>query len=96
MTKETTTPALHAGEREAPAIPRDGKTPDMAAPPNQGADREPGTREDGEALPPAVIDPRPDGPNPSEFDDPMAGSPDREAGPDNKRQRPLTDNKAGG
>jgi len=59
------------------------------------ADREEGTRPDGEAMPPAALDPQPTG-DPSELDDPMAGSPDKEAGPDNRRQRPITDNKAGG
>ena len=33
---------------------------------------------------------------PSEVDEPHAGSPDREAGRDDFRQRPITDNKAGG
>jgi hypothetical protein len=72
MTTRTNTPAPHAGEKEAPAIPKDGQTPGMGAPPNdsdptapspRGADpdREPGTRPDGEAMPPAVIDPAPDG-----------------------------------
>jgi hypothetical protein len=37
-----------------------------------------------------------DAENPSELDDPMAGSPDREPGPDDPQQRPVTDNKAGG
>jgi hypothetical protein len=64
-TKSVTTnsPAPHAGEKEAPAIPKDGRTPGMGAPPepDKDAGREPGTREDGEALPPTAIDPRPDG-----------------------------------
>ena len=59
-TVKTNNPAPHAGETEAPAIPRDGETPGMGAPPQQTTDREPGTREDGEALPPSTIDPRPD------------------------------------
>jgi hypothetical protein len=46
-------------------------------------------------MPPAAPDPQRNG-NPADFDDPMAGSPDKEAGPDNRRQRPITDNKAGG
>jgi hypothetical protein len=64
----------------------------------QQTEREPGTREDGEAMPPGAIDPRPDDPakDPSQLDDPMAGSPDREPGKDHPRQRPMTDNKAGG
>jgi hypothetical protein len=32
----------------------------------------------------------------TEMDDPIAGSPDREPGADDPRQRPITDNKAGG
>jgi hypothetical protein len=35
-------------------------------------------------------------PDLSELDDPIAGSPDREAGEDYEDQRPITDNKAGG
>ena len=97
MTKRTNSPAPHAGEIEAPAIPKDGQTPGMGAPPQQSSDREPGTQEDGEAMPPAAIDPRPDGSeDPSELDDPMAGNPDRMPGRDNPSQRPITDNKAGG
>jgi hypothetical protein len=46
-------------------------------------------------MPPAALDPQPTG-DPSELDDPMAGNPDKEAGPDHRRQRPITDNKAGG
>jgi transcription factor CP2-like protein len=76
MSTRTNNPAPHAGEKEAPAIPKAGQTPGMGAPPNDGhpdshptaqsprgagADREPGTRPDGEAMPPAVIDPAPDG-----------------------------------
>lgn len=34
--------------------------------------------------------------DPAELDDPAAGSPDREPGRDTPRQRPITDNKAGG
>lgn len=34
--------------------------------------------------------------DPADADDPMAGHPDRKPGPDDPRQRPLTDNKAGG
>ncbi len=34
--------------------------------------------------------------DPAEADDPMAGHPDRQPGRDDPRQRPLTDNKAGG
>lgn len=62
-TTRTNTPAPHAGETEAPAIPRDGDTPGMGGrvqSPDEPADREAGTREDGEALPPKAIDPRPD------------------------------------
>ncbi|MDQ3441654.1 MAG: hypothetical protein M3478_15025 [Planctomycetota bacterium] len=58
MTARTTNPAPHAGEKEAPAIPRAGQTPGTGTPPG---DREPGTRPDGEAMPPDVIDPAPDG-----------------------------------
>ena len=58
MTTRTNNPAPHAGEKEAPAIPKDGETPGMGAPPT---DREPGTRPDGEAMPPDAIDPEPDG-----------------------------------
>jgi hypothetical protein len=54
MTIKTNNPAPHAGETAAPAIPKDGKTPGMGAPPN---DREPGTRPDGEAMPPDALDP---------------------------------------
>jgi hypothetical protein len=76
MTIRTNNPAPHAGEKEAPAIPKDGQTPGMGAPPtdrhptaqsprggdpDRQPDREPGTRPDGEAMPPAVIDPAPDG-----------------------------------
>jgi hypothetical protein len=32
-TIKTNTPAPHAGETEAPAIPKDGQTPGMGAPP---------------------------------------------------------------
>lgn len=32
-TIKTNTPAPHAGETEAPAIPKDGETPGMGAPP---------------------------------------------------------------
>ena len=98
MSIETNNPAPHAGETEAPAIPRDGETPGMGAPPRsrRGPDREPGTRDDGEAMPPSSIDPKPDGEHPSDLDDPMAGHPDREPGRDRRQQRPLTDNKAGG
>jgi hypothetical protein len=73
---KTGTPAPHAGETEAPAIPRAGKTPGMGAPPRQS----------GEA---GAVDP-------SELDDPTAANPDREPGGDHPRQRPITDNKAGG
>jgi hypothetical protein len=68
----------------------------MGTSPQPPDDREPGTREDGEAMPEAAIDPRPDGEQSSDFDDPLAGHPDRHPGPDSSRQRPLTDNKAGG
>ncbi len=112
MTIQTNNPAPHAGEMEAPAIPKDSKTPGMGAPPDLSKgltppiDREPGTREDGEAMPPTAIDPEPDGKHDdrpasgsrklSEVDEPHAGTPDREAGRDDFRQRPITDNKAGG
>jgi hypothetical protein len=59
-------------------------------------DREPGTAPDGEAMPPEALDPKPDDGNPADFDDTMAGNPDREPGRDSPKQRPLTDNKAGG
>jgi hypothetical protein len=90
MDNQTNSPAPHAGEKEAPAIPKNGETPGMGAPA-----REPGTRPDGEAMPPDSIDPKPDGNDMSELDDPMDGSPDKEAGRDDRRQRPITDNKAG-
>jgi hypothetical protein len=60
MSTQTNNPAPHPGEKEAPAIPKQGQTPGMGTPP-KGTDREPGTRPDGEALPPAAIDPAPDG-----------------------------------
>ena len=72
MSNQTNSPAPHAGEVEAPAIPKSGQTPGMGAPP------------------------QPDQEDPAELDDPMAGSRDRQPGPDNDRQRPMTDNKAGG
>ena len=75
MSKTTNSPAPHAGEKEAPAIPKDGKIPGMGAPPQQ---------------PDANAD------DPADLDDSMAGNPDREPGRDTPRQRPLTDNKAGG
>ena len=56
MANRTNNPAPHAGEKEAPAIPKDGETPGMGAPPGD-TEREPGTRPDGEAMPPAAIDP---------------------------------------
>ena len=56
MAITTNNPAPHAGEKEAPAIPKEGQTPGMGAPPSDN-DREPGTRPDGEAMPPAAIDP---------------------------------------
>lgn len=56
MAITTNSPAPHAGEKEAPAIPKDGQTPGMSAPPTD-TDREPGTRPDGEAMPPSAIDP---------------------------------------
>ena len=69
MSKATNNPAPHAGEKEAPATPKDGDTPGMGAPPD-GDDSEPGTRPDGEAMPPAAIDPVPHGtgapPNPAD------------------------------
>ena len=63
--------------------------------PINNPDREPGTRPDGEAMPPSAIDPKP-GQDLAELDDPMSGRRDREAGRDDPRQRPLSDNKAGG
>jgi len=65
MSKQTHNPAPHAGEKESPATPKAGQTPGMGAPPRQSSDdksagspdREPGTRKDGEAMPPAAIDP---------------------------------------
>jgi hypothetical protein len=38
MAKRTNNPAPHAGEREAPAIPKDGTTPGMGAPPEEEAE----------------------------------------------------------
>lgn len=75
-TVRTTTPAPHAGETEAPAVPESGETPGMGAPPRVRAEEE--------------------ARNPADLDDPMAGNPDSEPGRDDPRQRPLTDNKAGG
>src|SRR4026208_1259749 len=46
MAITTNNPAPHAGEKEAPAIPKDGQTPGMGAAPTD-TDREPGTRPDG-------------------------------------------------
>jgi len=40
--------------------------------------------------------PQQDVQDPSELDDPMAGSQDKQPGKDNPSQRPITDNKAGG
>jgi hypothetical protein len=60
MTKPTNNPAPHAGEKESPAIPKDGRTPGMGAPPSQTG-REPGTGKDREARPPDALDPAPDG-----------------------------------
>ena len=34
MAKQSNNPAPHAGEKEAPAIPKDGQTPGMGAPPS--------------------------------------------------------------
>ena len=75
-TVRTDTPAPHAGETGAPAIPESGETPGMGAPPRQQGDDE--------------------AKDPAQLDDPMAGHPDRKPGRDDPRQRPLTDNKAGG
>jgi len=49
-----------------------------------------------DAVPPDARERMPDDEDPSELDDPMAGSADREPGEDDPGQRPLTDNKAGG
>ncbi len=63
MSKQTHNPAPHAGEKESPATPKAGQTPGMGTPPRESnddagsGDREPGTRKDGEAMPPAAIDP---------------------------------------
>ena len=46
-------------------LPKPGDGSTSARPP----DREPGTREDGEAMPPATIDPRPNG-----HDEPKPGA----------------------
>ena len=60
------------------------------------SDRERATRKQRTPVPPAAQDRMLDAEDPAEFDDPLAGSADREPGADNPRQRPLTDNKAGG
>jgi hypothetical protein len=60
MAITTNNPAPHAGEREAPGIPKSGQTPGMGRP-SKDEDREPGTRPDGEASTPDTIDPEPDG-----------------------------------
>jgi len=68
MAVQTNNPAPHAGEKEAPAIPKPGQTPGMGRPPQQSpnTDREPGTHPDGEAAPPNALDLEPDGkPKPS-------------------------------
>jgi hypothetical protein len=91
MTTKTDDPTPHAGETEAPAIPKDGRTLGMGEPPDLSKGltppiaREPGTSEDGEATPPTTIDPEPDGKRddrpatgsrkPSEADEPHAGDP---------------------
>ena len=59
-------------------------------------DSEQATRTHEKAVPPAARDRMSDDEDPAEFDDPLAGSADREPGGDDPRQRPLTDNKAGG
>jgi len=68
MTTPTNDPARRAGAEDVTSIPQDGKTPAIGAPPQNsgeppklGAEREPGTRADGEAMPPDAIDPEPDG-----------------------------------
>jgi hypothetical protein len=40
MARKTNTPAPHAGETGAPAIPKAGQTPGMGAPPHQAGDDE--------------------------------------------------------
>jgi hypothetical protein len=77
MSTRTNTPAPHAGEKEAPAIPNPGRTPGMGAP----NDREPGTRPDGEALPPDAIDPAPDGPAIPPLPEPDVEGVGEESGP---------------
>jgi hypothetical protein len=78
MSTHTNNPAPHAGEKEAPATPRDGHTPGMGAPPDE---REPGTGPDGEALPPDAIDPAPDGESIPPLPEPDAEGVGEESGP---------------
>ena len=57
---------VRPGGGEVPSDTDDQETSDpqtlgTGAPPQQSSDREEGTRDDGEALPPSAIDPRPDG-----------------------------------
>jgi len=74
----------------------------MASKPRQSTsiaqlnDSEQATGSDEDAKAPAAPDRMRDDEDPSEFDDPLAGSADREPGGDDPRQRPITDNKAGG
>ena len=99
-------PRKRAMGNERPKFDKDQPS-EQAGPPNPDrythtsrpwVEREPGTAPNGEALPPSTIDPRPGDTDmdPSELDDPMAGSPDRQPGKDDPHQRPITDNKAGG
>src|SRR5262245_61728108 len=67
MRKSTGSPTPIDGERVEIPITNSRKTT-RSAPPQQ-PDKEPGTREDGEAMPPSAIDPRPDGEDPTEVDD---------------------------
>jgi hypothetical protein len=84
MSTQTNNPAPHAGEKEAPAIPKDGQTPGMGAPPNE---REPGTRPDGEALPPDAIDPAPDGKSIPPLPEPDVEGVGEESGPSTDKIR---------
>jgi hypothetical protein len=86
--------ASHVGIRLATKPDMRTSTPPRPAAQND-AGQEPSTRADGEAMPPDALDPHPAN-DPAELDDPLAGTRDKEAGPDDPRQRPITDNKAGG
>jgi hypothetical protein len=58
MTTRTHHSTPHDGAPAAAARPKDGQSANRGASPD---DREPGTRPDGEAMPPKAADPAPDG-----------------------------------